>query len=171
MALTCLLPFLSPDASGLCSSFFSGHYIPSGLISLISHWLGCQNSFLHYCSLLKGSGCWILYHIPFDLLWIFFFFITSISFSFFVYPSGRKRGLIISMKPALLFVSKCWQTKHIYLKKEHFSLGCDGWISPSAGRWIHWGQGLCVWIPLAEPVKQGQCLQVEVQLLNKSPCR
>lgn len=125
MTLTCLLPFLSSDASGLCSSFFSGHYIPSGLISLISHWPGCQNSFLHYRSLLKGSCCWILHHIPFDLPWILFFSITSISFSFFVYPSGRKRGLIISMKPALLFVSKCWQTGHIYLKKERFSIGCN----------------------------------------------
>lgn len=67
-------PFLSPDASGLCSSFFSGHYIPSGLISLLSHWLGCQNSFLHYCSLLKGSSCSILHHIPFDLPWILFFY-------------------------------------------------------------------------------------------------
>lgn len=97
---------LTSDPSGLCSSFFSGHYIPSGLISLISHWLRCQNSFLHYCSLLKGGRCWILRHIPFDLPWILFFYNIYFFFLPLFIPVAEKRGLIISMKPALLFVSK-----------------------------------------------------------------
>lgn len=84
--------FLSSDPSGLCSSFFSGHYIPSGLISLISHWLGCQNSFLHYCSLLKGGSCWILCHIPFDLPWILFFYNIYFFFSLLCLSQWQKRG-------------------------------------------------------------------------------
>jgi hypothetical protein len=81
MTLTCICCFfLSFNPSGLCSSFFSGHYIPSGLISFIFHWLGCQNSFLHYCALLKGGSCCLLSTASLICLEFCFFFITSISF-------------------------------------------------------------------------------------------
>lgn len=73
-----LLPLNSCDFAH--HFFFSGHYIPSGLISFISHWLGCQNSFLHYCALLKGGGCCVLCHMPFGLSCFFFFFFCYLFF-------------------------------------------------------------------------------------------
>lgn len=132
MALTCLLPFLSPDASGLCSSFFSGHYIPSGLISLISHWLGCQNSFLHYCSLLKGSGCWILYHIPFDLLWIFFFFYNVYFFFLLCLSQWQKKRINYFYEASTSLCVKVLANK-TYLSQERAFLPRLRWMDFSIG--------------------------------------
>lgn len=154
MALTCLLPFLSPDASGLCSSFFSGHYIPSGLISLISHWLGCQNSFLHYCSLLKGSSRWILYYIPFDLPWIFFF--HNIYFFFLLCLSQWQKKRINYFYEASTSLCVKVLANRTHLSQERTFLHRLRLGVLYIGRWIHWGQGLCLWILLAEPGNQWQ---------------
>lgn len=146
MALTCVLLFPLLISWDLTHHFFSGHYIPSGLISLISHWLSCQTNFFILALRLRMAVAVSSVICPLICLgFIFFKNYLFLTIFFFVYPSGRKRGWLISMK---LWAGQ-W---HHYKQREEFHAS----VGPKAKSY-KWGESVFPCASILTPELSSLC--------------